>query len=166
MQEQAETSSEQNMTDETITKTTNDEITRAENRIKKEISKLEFYLEQTEKLIQSKDFEEMAIVEQRTAKINETLGDKISNTVELKIELHMTPRNIRQWRNEVKSSYSHLLEQRAKNVDSLRVRQLKIKRNEEMEIIEASGVASIDKWGGYIHIFMFTDRKNNQFEKN
>ena len=29
-----------------------------------------------------------------------------------------------------------------------------------------SGVASIDKWGGYIHIFMFTDRKNNQFEKN
>ncbi len=94
---------------------TNEDISRMENSIKKEISKLKYYLEPADELIESKDYEEMAIVIQRTAKICETLTDIISNAVELKIELNMTPRGVRQWRNDVKSSYSMLLEEREKD---------------------------------------------------
>ena len=91
------------MADEDINTKTNHEISCMENGIKKEISKLEFYLEQTRELLESNDYEEMTIVEQRTAKSSETLTDLISNTVEKKIELNMTPRSVRQWRNAVKS---------------------------------------------------------------
>ena len=56
-----------------------------ENSIKKEISKLEHYLEPTDELIESKDYEKIAIVEKRTAKICENLADIISSTVERKI---------------------------------------------------------------------------------
>ena len=53
------------------TTNTNEEISRMENNIKKEISKLEYYLEPTDELIESNDYEEMAIVEKRTARICE-----------------------------------------------------------------------------------------------
>ncbi len=49
----------------------------------------------------------------------------------------MTPRSVRHWRNAVKSSYSHLLERKAKTTEALRLRQLEIKREEEMRVIEA-----------------------------
>ncbi len=116
---------------------TNEDISRMENSIKKEISKLKYYLEPADELIESKDYEEMAIVIQRTAKICETLTDIISNAVEFKIELNMTPRGVRQWRNDVKSSYSTLLEEREKIIEALRARDQEIKQDEEMKAIEA-----------------------------
>jgi uncharacterized protein YqgV (UPF0045/DUF77 family) len=112
---------------------TNEDISRMENSIKKEISKLKYYLEPADELIESKDYEEMAIVIQ----ICETLTDIISNAVELKIELNMTPRGVRQWRNDVKSSYSTLLEEREKIIEALRARDQEIKQDEEMKAIEA-----------------------------
>ena len=81
---------------------TNEDISRIEGTIKKEISKLKYYLETADELIESKDYEEMAIVKQRTAKICETLTDTISSAVELKMELNITPRGVRQSRNDVK----------------------------------------------------------------
>ena len=119
------------------TTNTNEEISRMENNIKKEISKLEYYLEPTDELIELNDYEEMAIVEKRTARICENLTDIISSTVERKIELNMTPRGVRQWRNEIKSSYSELLKDRAKIVEVLRVREEEIKRDQEAEAMEA-----------------------------
>ena len=63
--------------------------------------------------------------------------DIISGTVERKIELNMTSRGVRQWRNEIKSSYSELLKDRAKIVEVLRVREEEIKRDQEAEAMEA-----------------------------
>ncbi len=116
---------------------TNEDISRMENSIKKEISKLKYYLEPADELIESKDYEEMVIVIERTAKICKTLTDIISNAVELKIELNMTPRGVRQWRNDVKSSYSTLLEEREKIIEALRARDQEIKQDKEMKAIEA-----------------------------
>ena len=48
-----------------------------ENNIKTEISKLGYYLEPTDELIELNDYEEMAIEEKRTAKICENLTDII-----------------------------------------------------------------------------------------
>ncbi|CAB4036892.1 RNA cytidine acetyltransferase-like, partial [Paramuricea clavata] len=96
-----------------------------------------FWTEPADELIESKDYEEMAIVAQRTATICETLTDIILNAVELKIELNMTPRGVRQWRNDVKSSYSTLLEEREKIIEALRERDQEIKQDEEMKAIEA-----------------------------
>lgn len=45
--------------------------------------------------------------------------------------------NVRQWRNEIKASYSHLLEERAKITKALRLKQLDVKQDEEMRIIDA-----------------------------
>ena len=79
----------------------------------------------------------MAIVKQRTAKICETLTDIISTAMELKIELNVTPRGVRRWRNDLKSSYSMLLEEREKIVEALRSREQEIKQEQETKAIEA-----------------------------
>ena len=109
---------------------TNEDISRMEGTIKEEISKLKYYLETADELIESKDYEEMAIVKQRTAKICETLTDTISSAVELKIELNITPRGVRQWRNDVKSSYSTLLDEREKIIEALRARERELIRDD------------------------------------
>ena len=59
------------------------------------------------------------------------------STVERKIELNMTPRGVRHWRNEIKSSYSELLKDRAKIVEVLHLREEEIKRDQEAEAMEA-----------------------------
>lgn len=131
---------EQSMADDqtnSSTKTNQDDISRLESGIQKEISKLKFYLDQTEELLTSNDYEEMAVVEKRTAKICDTLSELISNTVEMKIELDMTPRSVRQWRNEIKSSYAYLLQEKSKITEALSVRQKEIKRNEDERVFEA-----------------------------
>ena len=48
----------------------------------------------------------MSIVEQKTTKINEKLSELISRTQELKIELDVFSRSVRQWRKEIKLSYA------------------------------------------------------------
>ena len=53
------------------------------------------------------------------------------------IALNMTPRGVRQWKNEIKSSYSKLLKDRAKIVEVLGVREEEIKRDQEAEAMEA-----------------------------
>lgn len=45
---------------------------------------------------------------------------------------------MRQWQNEIKASYSHLLEERAKITKAFkRLKQLDVKQDEEMRIIDA-----------------------------
>ena len=37
--------------------------------------------------------------------------------------------------------------------------------NASIFLVSASGVVKLDNWGGHIHIFVFTDHKNNRFQK-
>ena len=54
--------------------------------IDKEINKLRYFLEETEELIEIKDYTEMEIVNKRAGNIITTLSDLVSQTEELKIE--------------------------------------------------------------------------------
>ena len=73
----------------------------------------------------------MSIVEQRTTKINEKLSELISRTQELKIELDVSSRSVRQWRKEVKLSYAPLVEEKGKITKALQEEQQKIRHEEE-----------------------------------
>ena len=68
-------------------------VEQLESEIQKEIAKLQFYLEETDELLQSKDYDEMTIVEARTTKISEKLSELITHKQEMKIEHQNTSRN-------------------------------------------------------------------------
>ena len=77
---------------------------RMEVEIKKEIAKLEYYLEGTDELI-----EEIQVAVKQTTKITSKLSDLISQLEELKIDNGETPRTVRQWKKDVKSKYLNWL---------------------------------------------------------
>ena len=78
-----------------------------EKAIKKETDKLEYYLRDTEELIESGDFKEMTIVCKRTDEILDRLNDLVSQMQELKLERDVyTPREVRQWKKDTKAKYS------------------------------------------------------------
>ena len=72
-----------------------------EKDIKKEIDKLDYYLGDTEELIESGHFKEMVVVCKRTDEILDQLNDLVSQMQELKLECDVyTPRDLRQWKKE------------------------------------------------------------------
>ena len=68
-----------------------EEEQRLEHEIQKEINKLKYFLEETDDLIQIKDYTEMEIVTKRAEKIADRLSDLISHTEELKIDSGVSP---------------------------------------------------------------------------
>ena len=92
--------------------------------IDKEISKLKYFLEETEELI--KDYTEMEIVNKRAGNIIANLSDLVSQTEELKIERGLSPRSVRQWKKDIKSKYAALV------YDNERLRRCLGDREEEI----------------------------------
>ena len=119
------------MSEEETNATVNIEEERLEENIKKEISKLQYFLEETEQLIQVKDFTEIEIVNDRAGKIIVKLSDLISQMEELKIENGATPRSVQQWKKETKSKYTVFIEENAKLATALKEKQERLDR--EME---------------------------------
>ena len=77
--------------------------------IDKEINKLKYFLEETEELIEIKDYTEMEIVNKQAGNIIIILSDLVSQTEELKIERGSSPRSVRQWKKDIKSEYAALV---------------------------------------------------------
>ena len=66
-----------------------------EKKIRKEIEKLQFYLEEVDELIEGENFNEIKQVCKRTLEIQDKLNDLVSQLQELKIELgHSSQRAI------------------------------------------------------------------------
>ena len=104
-----------------------------EKKIRKEIEKLQFYLEDVDELIEGEDFSEIKQVCKRTQEIQDKLNDMVSQLQELKIELgHSTQRSIRQWTRDLKAEYTPLCEKRAKLCRVLEDRQ----RSEDLRVEE------------------------------
>ena len=82
---------------------------RTEGEIQKEINKLKYFLEETDDLIQIKDYTEMEIVTKRAEKIADRLLDLISHAEELKIDSGASSRSVKQWKKDVKLSYAALI---------------------------------------------------------
>ncbi|XP_028390705.1 uncharacterized protein LOC114515614 [Dendronephthya gigantea] len=114
-----------------------------EKKIRKEIEKLQFYLEDVDELIEAEDLGEIKQVCKRTLQIQDKLNDLVSHLQELKIELgRSTQRAIRQWTRDLKAEYTPLCEKRTRlcriledkeRTESLRLEEEKAMRKMEKE---------------------------------
>ena len=108
-----------------------------EGEIQKEINKLKYFLEETDDLIQIKDYTEMEIVTKRADKIVDRLSDLISHAEELKIDSGASSRSVRQWKKDIKSSYATLIADKERLSKTLKNRQEEIKEAFERRQLES-----------------------------
>ena len=105
-----------------------------EKDIKTEIYKLDYYLGDTEELIESGDFKEMAVVCKRTDKILDRLNDLVSQRQKLTLERDVyTPRDVRQWKKDTKAKYSPFIEKRESLLKILEKREKQKAQQTERE---------------------------------
>ena len=105
--------------------------------LKKETDKLEYYLGDTEELIESGDFKEMVIVCKRTDEILDRLNDLVSQMQELKLERDVyTPREVRQWKKNTKAKYSPFVDKRESLLKMLGKREKEKAQQTESENLE------------------------------
>ncbi len=102
-----------------------------EDEITKEISKLKYFLEEADELIQNKDYAKMDILDKRAGKIITKLTDTIAQVEELKLDHGSTPRTVRQWKKEVKSKYLSLIQEKEKLSREIKGRQEDLERESE-----------------------------------
>jgi chemotaxis protein histidine kinase CheA len=111
------------MSDEETSEITNTGEQKLEGDIEREISKLEYFLEETDDVIEAKNYSEMEAINNRAGKIIEKISELISQTEELKIDNSKTAHSVRQWKKDTKSKYSALIEVREKIVQQLKKKQ-------------------------------------------
>ena len=113
---------------------TSEEERDMEKKIRKEIDKLRFYLEEAEDLLESGDYSEIKLTCKRTDEIQDRLNDLVSTLQELKIDLgNSTQKAVRQWKKDLKASYTPLLEEKAKLSKALEERERSISQKAEEE---------------------------------
>ena len=105
---------------------TSDEMERIERAIDKEITKLQYYLEPADELIENNDITEMETAVRQASKINDKIMDLISQLEEMKLDSGVTPRTVRQWKKGKKDSYSHWIQARNKVAEVLKVNRQQI----------------------------------------
>ena len=115
-----------------------------EKKIKKEIDKLKFYLEEGDELLEDRDYCEIALTCKRTDEIQDRLNDLMSTLQELKIDRSIsTQREVRQWKKDLKATYAPLLEMKTKLSKVLeereRSKKLKGRGGETQSEIRAGG---------------------------
>ena len=101
-----------------------------ERKIETEINNLEG----AEELIKEKDFSEIKIACNRTDGTQERLNDHMSTLQELKIELgNSTQRAVRQWKKDLKSTYTPLLEVKERLYKALNEHEQSVSHQIEQE---------------------------------
>ena len=109
-----------------------------EKKLWKEIEKLRFYLEEAEDLLESGDYSEIKLTCKRTDEIQDRLNDLVSTLQELKIDLgNSTQRAVRQWKKDLKATYTPLLEEKAKLSKVLEERERIISQKAEEQKLTA-----------------------------
>jgi len=109
-----------------------------EKKIKKEIDKLKFYLEEGDELLEDCDYSEIALTCKRTDEIQDRLNDLMSTLQELKIDRGIsTQREVRQWKKDLKATYAPLLEMKTKLSKVLEERERNKSQKAEEEKLRA-----------------------------
>ena len=114
----------------------NEDEKRLEDEINKEISKLKYFLEEADELIERKDYDEMEILDKRTGKIINKLTDIIAQTEEMKLDHGTTPRAVRQWKKDVRASYLSLVQGKEKLSREIKGRNDDLERESERRQME------------------------------
>ena len=90
----------------------NDERQKLEREMDIEITKLTFYSEQTDDLLQENDIEEIKLVSERMESLQGKILALSSQIQELKISEGETSRDVRQWKKSIKEMYTPLIAQK------------------------------------------------------
>ena len=94
-----------------------------QSEIKKEVEKLKYYVDNADEIIEEGDYNEIKIINSRTAVILDKINTLVPNAQELKIDRGETARNVRQWKKEIKESYTKLVEQMGKLTEAYNGKQ-------------------------------------------
>ncbi|XP_028410907.1 uncharacterized protein LOC114533565 [Dendronephthya gigantea] len=124
------------MSDEEASEITNAGEQKLEGDIEKEIAKLKYFLEETNEIIEAKDYDEMEAIYNRAGKIIVKISELISQAEELKIDNGKTTRTVRQWKKETKSKYSELIVDNEKIAQQLKEKQEKAQDEAELRRLE------------------------------
>ena len=109
-----------------------------EKKIRKEIDKLKFYLEEGDELLENCDYSEIALTCKRTDEIQDRLNDLMSTLQELKIDRGIsTQREVRQWKKDLKATYAPLLGMKTRLSKVLEERERSKSRKAEEEKLRA-----------------------------
>ena len=102
-----------------------------EKEIDKEKQKLKYFLDKTDKLIKLRDYTEMDIANRRVEKIVGKLSDLISQAEEMKIDHDISAQSVRQWKKDMKATYTIFLVEKEKLAKFLNNRQEEIYKKME-----------------------------------
>lgn len=111
--------------------------TEQERAIGKEISKLKYYLEGTDELIETADIEEIKTTVRQTTKITAKLSELISQLQEFKIDSGVSATTVRQWKKDTKAKYAGLLQDKEKLSDFLEAKEQRSQEQSERRKWEA-----------------------------
>ena len=106
-------------------------IERFEGNMEKEITKLKYYLEPTDELIESGDYIEMEIAVKQGTRIIDKITDLISQLEGIKLDSGISPPEVRQWKKDKKNEFSPLLQEKNKLSEKLLENQRQ--RDDEIE---------------------------------
>ena len=104
-----------------------------EKKIREEIDKLKFYLEEGDELLENCDYSEIALTCKRTDEIQDHLNDLMSTLQELK----STQREVRQWKKDLKATYAPLLGMKTRLSKVLEERERRKTQKAEEEKLRA-----------------------------
>ena len=107
---------------------------RFERDIEREVTKLKYYLEPADELIEQNDYVEMEIAVKQGTQIIDKITDLISQLEGMKLDSGASPRDVRQWKKDKKNEFSPLVQEKIKLSETLSAKQ----KQEEDEIERAN----------------------------
>ena len=107
---------------------------RFERNIEREVTKLKYYLEPADELIEQNDYVEMEIAVKQGTQIIDKITDLISQLEGMKLDSGVSPRDVRQWKKDKKNEFSPLVQEKIKLSETLSAKQ----KQEEDEIERAN----------------------------
>ena len=106
-------------------------LERLERDIDKEVTKLKYYMEPADELIENNDCLEMEIAVKQGTQIISKITDLISQLEGLKLDFGASARDVRQWKKDKKNEFAPFVQERDKISELLSSKQRQ--RDEEIE---------------------------------
>ena len=106
-------------------------LERLERDIDKEVTKLKYYMEPADELIENNDYLEMEIAVKQGTQIISKITDLISQLEGLKLDFGASARDVRQWKKDKKNEFAPFVQERDKISELLSTKQRQ--REEEIE---------------------------------
>ena len=96
---------------------------RFERNVEREVTKLKYYLEPADELIEQNDYVEMEIAVKQGTQIIDKITDLISQLEGMKLDSGVSPRDVRQWKKDKKNEFSPLVQEKIKLSETLSAKQ-------------------------------------------